>query len=146
MAKYYIYSVSGALVGIARDHSQLNQYRKTFPGSSEITSWEIKSLEQATMIARDASVFTGQTYIPIDEGEYVSPRYSVMKSFHAGDDVSRGFNGYYYPEGYIVKITDRIITTSTGMKFYRKKLTSSWLYNRMWHLCSGHIYEQNPSF
>jgi len=100
------------------------------------------------LIAIQAESATGKEYLPVDNGEWVSPRYDVIEAPCVGDKVSCGFNGDYYPEGEIVKISKnfKIITTSAGKKFYRKGLTGHWVHSKMWALVAGHHEEKNPHF
>jgi hypothetical protein len=113
-----------------------------------ISRWDFECFEQAMLIAIQAETATGNAYLPIDNGENVSPRYDVIEAPKVGDKVSCGLNGDYYPEGEIVKISDsyKIITTSTGKKFYRKGLTGRWVRSKMWVLVAGHHDRKNPSF
>lgn len=113
-----------------------------------VSRWDFECFEQALLIAIQAETATGNAYLPIDNGENVSPRYDVIESPRVGDSVSRGFNGDYYPEGEIVKISDsyKVITTSTGKKFYRKGLTGRWRFGRIWTLVAGQHSRKNPSF
>lgn len=113
-----------------------------------VSRWDFECFEQAVLIAIQAETATGNTYLPIDNGEGVSPRYDVIEAPKVGDKVSCGFNGDYYPEGEVVKISDsyKVITTSTGKKFYRKGLTASWKNSKIWSLVQGHHDERNPHF
>lgn len=113
-----------------------------------VSGWDFECYEQAILIAIQAATITGKEYLPIDNGENVSPRYDVIEAPCVGDKVSCGFNGDYYPEGEIVKISKnfKIVTTSTGKKFYRKGLTGRWVHSKMWALVAGHHKEQNPHF
>jgi hypothetical protein len=93
-------------------------------------------------------------YVATDSSANVSPRYDVIEAPKVGDAVSYSFNGDTYPCGHVTHISDsyRVITTTGDgtppkrMKFYRRRLSGSWVNNGTWSLVSGHIYEQNPSF
>ena len=113
-----------------------------------VSRWDFECFEQAMLIAIQAETATGSVYLPIDNGENVSPRYDVIEAPKVGDKVSCGLNGDYYPEGEIIKISDsyKIITTSTGKKFYRKGLTGRWRWGRIWTLVAGHHDRKNPAF
>ena len=113
-----------------------------------VSRWDFECFEQAMLVATQATNAMGKEYIPIDNGEWVSPRYDVIEAPCVGDKVSCGFNGDYYPEGEIVKISKnfKIITASTGKKFYRKGLTGRWVHSEMWVLVAGHYEEKNPHF
>lgn len=110
--------------------------------------WDWNTFEEVVRVALSATIFSGEIYIPVDNGEWVSPRYDVIKAPAVGDKVSYAFNGGYYPDGEIVKISDsyKVITTSTGKKFYRKGLTGRWRWGRIWSLVQGHHNEFNPHF
>ena len=73
------------------------------------------------------------------------PRFDVIAAPKIGDPVSIKFNGDYYPAGVIEKITKGWrITTSTGSRFKRNKLTASW--NQIGTCCamvSGHHNKRN---
>lgn len=87
-------------------------------------------------------------YLAIDNGDHVSPRYDVIEIPQVGDPVSRAFNGDYYPAGRIVKISKslKIITTDTGVRFFRRKQTAKWIESGTWSMVHGHKSELNPSF
>jgi hypothetical protein len=65
-----------------------------------------------------------------------------------GDAVSYAFNGDSYPCGYVTKVSKdyRIITTTDGKRFFRRRLSGAWVNGGTWSLVPGHRYEQNPSF
>jgi len=113
-----------------------------------IDRWDLDSLEDAQRIADGATKLTGHLYIATDAGEWVSPRYDVVEAPTVGDEVSYAFNGDYYPCGVITAISKslKLITTSTGRKFYRRRESGSWLNNGMWSLVSGHHSQINPEF
>lgn len=112
-----------------------------------VSRWDWNSYEEVENIAKLASEFSGQKYLPVDCGEHVSPRFDIVKAPVIGEEVSQYFNGDSYPEGVVVKISEsyKMITTSTGKKFYRRKLTGSWL-SQGWSLILGHHKELNPHF
>jgi len=110
--------------------------------------WDFDSLEDAQRIADSATKLTGTLYIATDAGEWVSPRYDVVAAPVVGAEVSYAFNGDYYPCGVITAISKslKIITTSTGRKFYRRRESGAWINNRTWSLVSGHHSRWNPEF
>jgi hypothetical protein len=110
--------------------------------------WDWKTFEEVERLARYLTAMKGTLYIPIDNTDAVSPRYDIIECPKVGDPVSYGFNGDYYPDGHIVKITKTLqITTSTGHTYRRKGLRACWLQpGGTWGLVAGHRYEQNPSF
>ena len=113
-----------------------------------VSRWDFECYEQAMLIAIQATTTTGKEYLPIDNGENVSPRYDVIKAPAVGDKVSYAFNGDFYPDGEIVKISasGKVITTSSGKKYYRRGLTASWKNSKIWSLVQGHHEEHNPHF
>lgn len=100
-------------------------------------------------LAEKCTKFAGEKYLATDAGEYVSPRFDVIKAPKVGDDVSKAFNGDYYPMGKIVKVSDdfkRVTVDGERGKhvFYRRKDSGTWLLNRTWRLVSGVHNEWNP--
>lgn len=112
-----------------------------------VSRWDWNSYEEVENIAKLVSEYSNQKYLPVDNGESVSPRFDIVKAPFIGEEVSQYFNGDSYPEGKIVKISEshRVITTSTGKKFYRYKQSGSWRRNGF-SLISGHHSERNPHF
>lgn len=109
--------------------------------------WDWKSLDEVALIAELAS--TDDTlYIGVDKGNSVSPRFDVIQAPKVGDDVSMSFNGDSYPCGKIVSISKsmKLITTSDGKKFYRRKQSGTWLNGGTFALVQGIIDERNPHF
>lgn len=109
----------------------------------------LASLSQAEFDARVCTQTLGYECIGVDRGSHVSPRYDVVRMWQLGDKVSKAFNGDCYPEGTITRISDskRMITTSTGLRFYRRADSGSWIQQGgTWQLCLGHVEKRNPSF
>ena len=109
--------------------------------------WTSKS--QVNDLAARANAAAGQDlYIGIDRGQYNSPRFDVVRCPQVGEDVSYAFNGDSYPCGQVAKISDslKVITTTTGERFYRRRETGSWLKDGTWSLVLGHHDLRNPSF
>ena len=115
-------------------------------GTGWITRNDIKSFAYAHTLATLLTEKLGRTFLATDATASTSPRYDVIEAPKVGDKVSRGFNGDYYPEGEIVKITPTwIVTTSTGKKFRRRGLTAGWRQEGgTWWMTGGHIDERNP--
>ena len=113
-----------------------------------LSDWDIKDFNHATKHANELSQATGKQYIPVDKGSSVAPQFSVTLVPQVGDKVSYAFNGDSYPDGEIEKIskTLKVITTSTGNKYYRNKLSGSWVRAKTWCLILGHHDERNPHF
>lgn len=107
-----------------------------------------KSYERAVAAADFANVYNEtDQYIAIDNGRSISPRYDVIAKPAVNDEVSYGFNGDYYPDGKIKSIskTLKVITTTTGNKYYRRGNSGCWKRTGgTWSLVQGHISRQNP--
>ena len=110
--------------------------------------WEWKSWLDAAKVANELNLACGEVgrYVPTDAGPCVSPRYDVIEAPRVGDEISYAYNGDYYPDGEIVKISGskRIVYSSTGNKYWRRKNSGAWLKGGMWCLVPGHISERNP--
>lgn len=117
-------------------------------GSGWMTRHDIESVEHAAEIAESAKKVTGKTYLPIDSGKGVWPRFDVIEAPEVGEPVSYGFNGDYYPCGHIKSISAnfRLIVTTAGQKFYRRRQSANWVHGKIWSLVNGHRSEMNPSF
>lgn len=107
-----------------------------------------RSFEEAELIADQVTRFTGKRFIPIDCGPNVYPQFDVIECPTIGDDTSYTFNGDYYPCGKITSISKslKLIRTSDGKAFYRRKRTGAWLYRGTWALVPGTIRRWNPEF
>lgn len=90
---------------------------------------------------------TGRLWLVTDTPN-CSPRYAVVEVPAVGDEVSYGFNGDYYPDGKVIRVSRTfVVTTSTGNRYYRRGLTGTWKQSGgTWSLVRGHINERNPSF
>lgn len=112
--------------------------------------WDWNDYGTVEALAAELTEKTGKQYLAIDNGPYVSPRFDIERSWVEGEPVSYAFNGDYYPCGTITKIVgegQRIITTSTGAKFYRRKTSGTWKKTGgTWSLVAGHHTDKNPSF
>ena len=108
-----------------------------------------QSFEEVEKIASHLTSITNKAFMAIDNTSSVWPQFDIIETPKVGDAVSYGFNGDYYPDGYIVSITQKMqITTSSGKKYRRYKNTSNWRScgSRSWSLVQGHINERNPHF
>jgi hypothetical protein len=113
---------------------------------------DIKDFADAERIASLANMLAdGYTYVAVDAGPQVSPRFDVVRGFQVGDAVSRSFNGDSYPVGTVTKVSGangRIVTVSDGQSvraFYRRKLTASWVEKGGGFCLSRGIHEKrNP--
>lgn len=110
--------------------------------------WDWKSFEEVERVARYITAMTGDLYLAVDNTESTAPRYDIVRCPKIGDAVSYGFNGDYYPDGEVVKITKNLqITTSGGHTYRRFKNTGGWRRTGgTWWLISGHVDERNPHF
>lgn len=105
----------------------------------------------AQQIADGASKLAGRAFLATDAGDHVSPRYDVIEAPKVGDDVSRAFNGDYYPVGKIVAIHKnyrRIVVDGDRGRliFSRRKESGAWVNKGMWSLVPGVINRLNPEF
>lgn len=107
-----------------------------------------KSFERVVEIAAQLTETTGVLYIGTDAGSHVSPRYDVIAAPVLGAKVTGAFNGDYYPEGEIVKISASLkrVETSTGAVFFRRKNSGAWIKNGTWSMVEGHISRLSPEF
>lgn len=136
---YFLKNEAGQVVeAVAAIPAGADRSRYTYRG-------EFKSMTDAAMVAGQL----GDSYIAVDKGSHTSPRYDVVRRPHVGDEVSYGFNGDYYPCGVVTKISEslRIVATSTGDVFYRRKQTGSWIRKGgTWSLVNGRLDLRNPEF
>lgn len=139
MRYVHIDPVNGKVTDVSND-----LVRASMPARQIESRWDWKTMGDACRIA----CLLGSEYIPTDAGPNVSPRYDVIKLPQVGDKVSYAFNGDSYPCGTIKSISEskKLIVTTEGQKFYRRRNTGSWVYNGTWSLQAGHCYKQNPSF
>lgn len=111
------------------------------------TRSDIASYELAQALAEEANGLNdGHTYIATDAGPHTYPQFDVVRAPQIGDAASYGFNGDYYPDGVIAKVSAdfRIVTTSTGKRYFRRKLTGSWVNRGTWSLVAGRVDRRNP--
>ena len=124
----------------------VNSYVKYEDGTRD----QITSFERAESVAaRLSAEQPDKVWLPVDRGQWTSPRYTVIEfTFKVGDEVSMGFNGDYYPQGKIAKIAKnyRIVTLENGKRFFRRKLSESWKHEGTWGLVHGIRNEWNPEF
>jgi hypothetical protein len=143
---FYFRIVNDTVIQIAVDLTFEN-YRDP----AWINRHDIQSFEHAEQIAAQANALigAGTALIPVDSGEGCYPRYDVVEAPTIGQKVSRALNGDYYPDGEIVKISGkehRIVTTSTGRKYYRRRQSSVWIADKIYAMVHGHISRLNPEF
>ena len=114
---------------------------------------DVPSYEYAVKLATSAAANLKKNFIAVDNGPAVHPQFDVIEAPAVGDDVSKGFNGDYYPIGKIVKISganQRIVTVDGPyglLKFYRRRLTGSWVQSGgTWGLVAGIVDRLSPEF
>ena len=116
---------------------------------------DIDNMKTAITVARNCTAWAASStkivYMADDRGPSVSPRFDVVRAPAVGDDVSKGFNGDYYPVGKIVRMTPismRVITVDGPrgkLKFWRNGARASWtLSGGTWGLAMGIHNDQNP--
>ncbi len=95
-------------------------------GHNVQSRWDWSTLERATEVC---NMLDQELYMVTDSGAGCSPRFDIIKKPRVGDEVSYAFNGDSRPDGEIAKIskTMKMITTTTGSKYYRKQLTGRWV-------------------
>lgn len=137
------FATKGNSLEVLTQPSKINDME--FRGFVVWSAHDYQSFEEAESMAKKATKATGIVYIPVDHGPGHKPRFDVIMAPQVGDRVSRGFNGDYYPEGEIVKVSKTYaqIKTSTGTKFYRSKQSAKWK-NGTFVMCRGHRDERNP--
>jgi hypothetical protein len=88
---------------------------------------------------------TGDDHLPCTRDDR---NYYIARCPKVGDKVSYAFNGDYYPDGEIVKVTKTYqVTTSTGSKYRRRKLSGTWVkVGGTWSMVHGHISRSNMEF
>lgn len=117
-------------------------------GENWISRHDFKDMAFAESIAAQMSTLTDVRYIATDAGDSVRPRFDVIKAPTVGDKISYTFNGDSYSDGMIESISAsmKVIVSSTGNKYYRKRLTGNWKLNKTWSMIPGHHNDRNPSF
>jgi hypothetical protein len=112
----------------------------------------METTERGYKTEQDAVSASLPGQIVADEGSNVYPRYWILNAPKVGDAVSYTFNGDYYPCGHIHSVSSedkkfRIVKTTTGDIFYRRKNSASWIMKGgTWSLIQGHRSEMNPDF
>lgn len=108
---------------------------------------DFETLEHAKEVAKQATELTGDLHLAIYR-KSVLPHCDIIRAPALGDPVSYSFNGDSYPDGVITNISNslKVITTSTGHKYYRRKESGAWLRGGTWALVHGHVETRNPHF
>ena len=143
----YIIRLDGKIVHVTESYKEaINLSYSKSVTIEDRHDW--KNFEEVSKIAVELSVLKNTEHLAVDQGDWISPRFNVIKAPKIGDKVSQCFNGDSYPEGEIVKVTPSWqVTTSTGKKFRRVKKSSTWLRaGGTFAMIIGHYDERNPSF
>lgn len=144
----------GTLARIIPTEADLGVYLKEASacGCTLVNRNDFKTFADAEAMAEQCNEHTtyqGRVFIATDSGPYVSPRYDVIEMVKVGDEVSRGFNGDYYPCGKVTKITHNLrrVETDDGTIFWRRRLTGAWVeQSGCFGMVKGVHRELNPSF
>lgn len=124
---------------------------KEFPGlpyDQAKSARDLASFEEATDFAAQSTTLTGELFLPYDEGSSTWPRFGIFTPPTVGDDVSYGFNGDYYYDSKIARITKNwMIITENGTRYNRVRKTSGFKkVGGTWWMVKGIHNEQNPHF
>lgn len=144
MYSFLLAPVSGTVVALTTSYA-FDQH--TPAGFTWVNRNDYKSLDEAQRVAGSATRTLKTDFMAVDNGPSCSPRYDVIRTPQVGDEVSQAFNGDYYPEGVITKITHKLrrIETSTGEVFWRRKDSGSWL-NGGFSMIRGHVSRLSREF
>lgn len=117
------------------------------PTGRLLERFDLKSMAAAEDLAAQATKdLAPRVFVAVDWTSSVSPRYDVIEAYKVGDEVGYGFNGDRYPDGTITSISEsgKVITTSSGNRYYRRKQTGTWLRTGgTWMLSRGHHSKYN---
>jgi hypothetical protein len=137
----------GALVDVLASSGMSAVPAELWRDGRAVCRTDIKTFAQAEAIAEAATALRGTRFLATDSpGTY--PQFDVIEAPVVGDACSYGFNGDYYPDGVVAKITPdyRIVTSSTGRRYFRRKLRGAWLHKGTWSLVAGRVDRRNPEF
>lgn len=135
-------------IRVTSDFDEASRIKQGFTGTV-YSRHDFQSMEDAQAMADRLNEQAGEMlYIATDAGRSSWPQFDVITAPRVGDEVSSAFNGDYYPEGRIVKISDslRRIETDTGVIYWRKKQSGRWVASKTWSMVRGHVERRNPSF
>lgn len=118
-------------------------HEQRLEGHNVESRWDWKTLERVTEVC---NMLDQEKYMVVVNN--YSPKYDIIEKPKVGDDVSYAFNGDSRPDGQIKSIskTMKLITTTTGNKYYRRDQTAIWKLNSTWTLVHGHINKTNMEF
>lgn len=133
--------------GVVRVCGDINTHGKVTK-AGWVSRWDWWDYGIVERIAAAVTKHVGEPHLAIDRGQGVSPRFDIILAPKIGDEVSKSFNGDSYPMGKITSISPsmRVITTSTGAKFYRQGPRSGAWTKNSFSMIPGNVYEQNPHF
>jgi hypothetical protein len=91
---------------------------------------------------------TGDIYFVNHEPSWVCKKWVVHEAPKVGEFVSYAFNGDYYPDSKIVRVskTMKVVTTESGKKYYRKGESAAWVLHGTWSMLKGYHDRLNPHF
>lgn len=139
----YIKFENGKPVAVSDDHQQGTEWQARW-------DWHKLGFDHVQAIADQLNTLGHDGhYLATDNGPHCAPQFDVVLAPAVGDLVSYSFNGDTYPDGKVSKVSKdyRIITTDTGSRYYRRKLTGAWVKTGgTWSLVRGHHNERNPHF
>lgn len=126
-------------------------------GAGWLNRNDIRNAEHAFRLAESATALYANekdpalqlAYMVDDCAAYRSPKWDVVQAPRVGDEVSKGFNGDYYPQGKIKSISKgyKVIILENGLRFYRKGGAARWVQSGgTWALIRGVHDERNPHF
>ncbi|CAM0067185.1 hypothetical protein VPHK567_0046 [Vibrio phage K567] len=105
--------------------------------------WDWSTLAQVTDVC---NMLDQEKYMVVETNAL--PKYDIIEKPRVGDDVSYSFNGDSRPDGQIKSIskTMKMITTTTGNKYYRRGQSATWKRSGTWTLVGGHHNKTNMEF
>lgn len=138
------------VLGTARSHGEVLKAGGDWFNDDTGSGWASRNdfTETIAKKAADAATISEKKqFLYTDAGPLQSPRFDVIQAPQIGDLVSKSFNGDSYPVGKIVKISKsyRRIETNSGVVFYRRQRTGSWISGGTWYMVLGVVDERNPS-
>lgn len=142
----FLYDAAGALVDVL-DHDARPPAGELWASGRAKDRNDIKTWDEAEAIAAAATTLKGRRFLATEtEGRW--PRFDVIAAPEVGDACSYAFNGDYYPDGVVARISPdfRIVTSSTGKRYFRRRRAGAWLHKGMWCLVAGRVSRLNQEF
>lgn len=146
------------------DHGKLTAVSATYPAGGVwlndprlpgkvgwVNRNDFRSLDDAAAIAAQATKLLGKLIIAADKGSDVWPRYDVVEAPAVGVEVSKTFNGDYYPIGKIQSVSPSLkVVVVDGprgrLRFHRRGKSAAWVNNKCWALVPGVRDERSQEF